>query len=586
MAKAMFSETDKVNIRWFWNNYLKEKTPWLLVIMGLIIIQGFVYQQFLVYTEDGLRVIFENGDFWDLLKICGFVIGAFGLRALISYVVPVLSVRLASEAVLKLRGQLISKVVHLNQDYFDHNSSSELILRMASQVDGLSQFVGQTTVNAVKDSITILIVSGYLIYKSAILFVAALIVLPVIFFLLKSVSENIKKIQRSAESVFGAYMTSIDEMATGIRTVKMSNQEDTEINRMYDASSGIKDLMVRLQKAQALVLPAIDLSSAFVFVLVIGGGGYMVLSDQYALDGASIIAFILGMVIIFDPARALSQFFTRMQASLILLESIKALVDTQDEKSDDIDKPKFQAETVDIDLNNISFAYTGGSPVFDGLSMAFKRGQKTAIVGSTGSGKTTILSLISRLYEVTEGSITFNGQDTRDFSRGSLRSHFSVVAQDVVIFNNSIRDNIRYANPSASEEEIEEAAKLARIDTLMHERGDLPVGPKGSQLSGGQKQRIAIARAFLRPAPILILDEATSALDALTEKKVNDAFAELQKGKTTIVVTHKFSSVLDADKIYVLESGKLVEEGTHQEFMKNSSLYKSMFDAQMNEQAS
>ena len=138
---------------------------------------------------------------------------------------------------------------------------------------------------------------------------------------------------------------------------------------MYDASSGIKDLMVRLQKAQALVLPAIDLSSAFVFVLVIGGGGYMVLSDQYALDGASIIAFILGMVIIFDPARALSQFFTRMQASLILLESIKALVDTQDEKSDDIDKPKFQAETVDIDLNNISFAYTGASPVFDGLSI-------------------------------------------------------------------------------------------------------------------------------------------------------------------------------------------------------------------------
>ena len=181
------------------------------------------------------------------------MIGAFGLRALISYVVPVLSVRLASEAVLKLRGQLINKVVHLNQDYFDHNSSSELILRMVSQVDGLSQFVGQTIVNAVKDSITILIVSGYLIYKSAILFVAALIVLPVIFFILKSVSENIKKIQRSAENVFGAYMTSIDEMATGIRTVKMSNQEDTEINRMYDASSGIKDLMVRLQKAQALV---------------------------------------------------------------------------------------------------------------------------------------------------------------------------------------------------------------------------------------------------------------------------------------------------------------------------------------------
>ena len=586
MAKAMFSETDKINIRWFWNNYMKEKIPWLVVIMVLLIIQGFVYQQFLVYTEDGLRVIFEDGNFWDLVKICGFVIGAFGLRALISYVVPVLSVKIASEAMLKLRGQLIKKVVHLKQGYYDINNSSDLILRMVTQVDGLSQFVGQTTVNAVKDFITIFIVSGYLIYKSAILFITALIVLPLIFFILKSVSGNIKKIQRSAEVVLGAYMTSIDEMASGIRTVKMSGQEETEINRMDYASARIKDLTVRLQKTQALILPSIDLSSAFIFVLVIGGGGYMVLSDHYALDGASIIAFILGMVIIFDPARALSQFFAQMQASLILLESIKLLVDAKDEKTADKDKPAFKADTIDISINDVKFSYMNGAQVFDGISMDFKRGHKTAIVGSTGSGKTTILSLISRLYEVSGGSITFNGQDTRHFRRDSLRSHFSVVTQDVVVFNSSIRENILYANPAASDAQIEEAAKLAHIDTLMHERGDISVGPKGSQLSGGQKQRIAIARAFLRPAPVLILDEATSALDALTEKKVNDAFVELQKGKTTIVVTHKFSSVLDADKIYVIESGHLVEEGIHEELMKSSSLYKSMFEAQMNEEAS
>ena len=586
MDKAMFSNTDKVNIRWFWLNYVKEKTPWLIVVMALIVVQGFVYQQFLVYTEDALRVIFEDGTFWNLVKICCFVIGAFGLRALISYLVPVLSARIASEAVLKLRGHLIGKAEHLKQDYYDNNNSSELTLRMVTQVDGLSQFVGQTTVNAVRDAITILIVSGYLIYKSAILFVAALIILPVIFLILKTVTENIKKFQRSAENVLGDYMTSIDEMANGIRTVKMSNQELTEIDRMYASSAGIKDLMVRLQKTQALVLPAIDLSSAFVFVLVIGGGGYMVLSDAYALDGASIIAFILGMVIIFDPARALSQFFTRMQASLVLLDSIKGLIDTDDEKSDDIDKPAFKADTVDIALNDVVFSYIDGSNVFNGLSMNFKSGQKTAIVGSTGSGKTTILSLISRLYEVTEGNITFNGQEAQHYSRESLRSHFSVVAQDVVIFNSSIRENIRYANPAASDKKIEEAAKLAHIYTLMQERGDLPVGAKGSQLSGGQKQRIAIARAFLRPAPILILDEATSALDAITEKKVNDALAELQTGKTTIVVAHKFSGVLDADKIYVLEAGQVVEEGTHGEFIKSSSLYKSMFDAQMNEKAS
>jgi len=191
---------------------------------------------------------------------------------------------------------------------------------------------------------------------------------------------------------------------------------------------------------------------------------------------------------------------------------------------------------------------------------------------------------MSRLYEVNEGQVSFNGHDGRRFTKSSLRSQFSVVAQDVVIFNSSVADNIRYANPSASDAQVLEAAKLARIDALLIERGDSPVGPKGSQLSGGQKQRIAIARTFLNPSPVLILDEATSALDALTEKHVNEAFAELQKGKTTIVVTHKFSSVLDADKIYVLEAGRLVEEGTHDDFMQGSSLYKTMFEAQMKDE--
>ena len=581
MAAKFFSDKDRSNIRWFWTHYMKDKLPWLIFVMVLIIIQGFVYQQFLAFTEKGLRVIFEDGAFWDLLKICGFVILAFSMRAAISYITPVLSVWLASDAVFKLRSHLISKVIHLRQSFFDTTNPGELILRLVNQVDGVSAFVGQTTLNALRDVVTIIIISGYLIYKSAILFVAAVVILPIIFFILKSVSEKIKKIQTASEKVFGAYMTSINEMSGGIRTIKMSNQEDTEISRMVEASAGIKDLSIKLQKAQALVLPGIDLSSAFVFVLVIGGGGYMVLSDDFQMDGASIITFILGMVIIFDPARGLSQFFAKLQASLILLDSIRVLMDTKGEKSNEDGKMAFAEDTVDISMNKISFSYLDGTDVFEDMSLQFKSGAKTAIVGSTGSGKTTILSLITRLYEISDGQIMFNGKDTREFTLGSIRNCFSVVAQDIVIFNKSIRDNIHYAKPSASVEDVDQAARLARVDGLMHERGDIPVGPEGSQLSGGQKQRIAIARAFLSPAPVLILDEATSALDALTEKQVNDSFAELQKGKTTIVVTHKFASVIDADKIYVIESGKLVEEGTHLKFMARDSIYKSLFNAQL-----
>ena len=584
MASKMFNTRDKANVKWFWREYLKGKTPWIALILALIVVQGFVYQQFLVFTESGLRVIFEAGQVADLLLICGFVVLAFGMRAIVSFVVPGVSARITSAAILELRRDLIRKIVYLNQSYFDKTSSGDVILRLVSQVDGVGQFVGQTTVNALRDALTIIIVAAYLIYKSAILFFAAVVVLPIIFLVLKWVSERVRQFQTQTEDVIGNYITGIDEMTGGIRTIKMSNQEQTEIDRLSASSGAIKSLYVHLQRSQAMILPAIDMSSAFVFVLVIGGGGYMVLSDLYTLDGAAIIAFILGMVIIFDPARSLSQFFTRLQASLVLLDSLKTLNDTVGEGELDAGKEEFSADTVEIALENVSFGYHEDTPIFSDLSLLFEAGKKTAIVGSTGSGKTTILSLMSRLYEVNEGQVSFNGHDGRRFTKSSLRSQFSVVAQDVVIFNSSVADNIRYANPSASDAQVLEAAKLARIDALLIERGDSPVGPKGSQLSGGQKQRIAIARAFLNPSPVLILDEATSALDALTEKHVNEAFAELQKGKTTIVVTHKFSSVLDADKIYVLEAGRLVEEGTHDDFMQGSSIYKTMFEAQMKDE--
>ena len=580
MASKFFSEKDKSNITWFWRRYLKRKTPWLGLILALVLLEGFVLQKFLAITETGLRVIFEQGDIMDLLWICLVVFLIFMVRALVSFVVPTLSVRLASGAVLELRSDLIRHVLYMDQRFFDRTNASDLILRFVNQVEALSQFVGRTTVEAVRDVTTIVIISGYLIYKSALLFGVALLLLPIIFLLMRMVSETIKRIQAQSEQALGNYMNTIEEMSGGMRTIKMTGQEAAEVDRMISESGNIKKLAVNLHMAQALVLPSIDLSSAVVYMVVIGGGGYLALSEASALDGASIIAFLLGLVIVFDPARRLSQFFTKLQTSLILLASVRGVLQTQPDVSDEGNVSKFTDTRIDITLNDIGFSYEADQTLFDGISLQFKAGQKTAIVGSTGSGKTTLLSLMARLYDLNSGAVLFNGQDIKQFTLKSVREKFSIVAQDVVIFNKSIAENIQYADPTASPDAVRAAAKLARIDNLMVERGDQPVGPKGSLLSGGQKQRIAIARAFLKPAPILLLDEATSALDALTEQKVNASFKDLQVGKTTIVVAHKFSSVVDADHIYVLEAGKLVEQGTHADLMAKAGLYASMFSAQ------
>lgn len=582
-TRPLFSRQDWINLRWFWDNYLKRKSPWLLVVLGTVLVQGVVYQQFLALTESGLRVIFESGSAWELVQVCAIVFVLFAVRGVMSYLSPRLSVWLASNAVLQMRDDMINHLMRLDLSYFERTKSGDIILRMVNQAQDLSLFVGQATVNAVRDAVTVVIVSGYLIYLSPQLFLAALLVIPLIILLMVLVSERIKTIQATAENALGNYMTGIEEMAGGMRTVKISSQEPSERARLRQAAREIRNLSVQLQAAEALVLPSIDLSSAFVYVLVIGGGGYMALNPAYALDSAGVITFLLGLVLLFDPARMVAQFFTKLQANLVLLDGVHSLFG---ETPTIIDAPD-AVETFDTDgdivLHDVTFRYSENAPLFDGLNMTFKGGKTTAIVGSTGSGKTTVLSLIARLYNVGGGQITISGQPIEGLRIRALRQAFSVVAQDIVIFNNSIWENIRYVRPDASEEAIWEAAERAAIADLMRQRGDAPVGPKGAQLSGGQKQRIAIARAFLRSAPILLLDEATSALDQRTEQRIRATLAELGEDKTTIIVTHRLSSVTRADWIYVMEGGQIIEEGTHGELIALNGLYASMYAAQRND---
>ena len=578
--QPMFSPEDRSNLRWLWQRYLKKRAPWLILVLVMILFQGLVYQQFLSMTESGLRVIFESGEVGRLVMVCVGVFFLFTVRGLMSYLVPLVTVRLSNDAVYEMRRDLIGHMMSLDLAYFERTKSGEIIHRLVSQTQQLGLFFGLATAGAVRDAVTVVIVSGYLIWKNPILFTTAVVVLPFIIWVMNFVSHRVKVAQGQAQHALADYMNGIEETVNGMRTVKISSQEQVEAGRLMKGTGAIRDLMKRVQITQALVMPSIDLSSAFVYVLVIGGGGYMVLSPDFDVDGAGIITFLLGMVMVFDPARLLAQYFGTLQSNLVLLDRVRNLYDEKP-GINDAEGAVTEFDTGgDIVLDDVTFSYSDDQPLFEGLDMTFRGGQVSAIVGATGSGKTTILSLLSRLYDVKGGQIRIGGQPIETLKVASLRGAFSVVAQDIVIFNNSIWENIRYVNPEASDEDVWRAAEDAEIADLIRRRGDAPVGPKGAQLSGGQKQRIAIARAFLRDAPILLLDEATSALDQATEERIKSALARLTKGKTTIVVAHRLSSVADADRIFVLEAGQLVEQGRHEDLLEGGGLYSQLYRAQ------
>ncbi len=451
--------------------------------------------------------------------------------------------------------------------------AGEYVSRLMNDVLLVREAIIRLSNNLIRDTLLIIIIVGMMIWFDWLLTVIVLVVYPIAMKPIFNIGRNQRKQSADLQEQMADMTSLLSETLHGSRMTRAYTLEDHETHRTAKAFERLFGRILRLILGRARIDPILEVLGGFAVAGVIAVAAWRVVGSQ--MQVGDVVAFITALLMLVQPVRGLGTLNTVVQESVASLNRIFALLDT-DRQINDPPQPKtLTAPKGVLAFNDVSFGYSA-QPAISNVSFEATPGQMIALVGPSGAGKTSIINLIPRLFDVTSGSITYDGVDLRDLALNDLRNNMALVSQDAVLFNDTIMNNIRLGRLDASDDEVMVAAKVAAAHDFIMEQPsgyDTIVGEDGGRLSGGQRQRISIARAILRDAPVLLLDEATSALDASSEQQIQKALDGLAKGRTTIVVAHRLSTVQNADMLIVMDQGKIVEQGTHQELMKKDGLY-------------
>jgi len=477
-----------------------------------------------------------------------------------------------------LRRTLYSHVQRLSLSYHDHKQTGDLISRVTSDIDAIQSFIASGVLGVFINALTLAGMVGVMFYVNWRFTLIALSVAPVLFAVVYSYTRRIKKASREVRKKEGEIVSAIQEVLTSIRVVKAFAREDYEQRRLEEESLESVEIALRARGLKAKLSPLVEIIVAIGTSLVLWFGARMVLQGD--LSAGSLIVFILYLGKMYKPMQELSKMTDSYAKASVGYERIREVLVTHGEVADlpgARPAPRFRGR---VEFENVYFHYEPDAPVLRGVTLRIEPGQTAALVGPTGAGKTTIVSLIPRFYDPVSGVVRIDGQDVRRFTQKSLRQQISYVLQETLLFHGSIWHNIAYGKPGASRREIYRAAELANAHEFidkMPQGYDTIVGERGVTLSGGQRQRIAIARAVIRDSPILILDEPSTGLDAASEKLVFEALDRLMEGRTSIVIAHRLSTIRRADVIFVAEGGTICESGTHEELLRSGGSYAELY---------
>jgi len=502
----------------------------------------------------------------------------FTIKGLLSFGQSYLMKSAGMKLVRETRNKLYKHLLYLPVGYFNRESSGVIISRVMYDVETLNGLISDVIKTFIVEVPTVIFLLGVALYRSWALTLMSLILLPLIAYSTKKFGKGIKKKRKEAQRKLSFLTHNIGESVFGSRIIKIFNRETAMEDKFKTNNQRYYRELLRVVRLKELTKFIIDVVTGIGIGVVLWYGGTMVANGT--ITAGVFASIIVAIYMMFSPVKKLGDAYNTLQEARASIERIDTLLNAEEEKEGHTKIGNFSKS---IKLENVSFTFPGNiTPVLTDVNLEIKQGEVIAIVGRSGVGKSTLVDLIPRFHLPSSGTLTIDGMDINDIEKHSLRELMGIVSQDIILFNDTVRENIAFGKPGVSEGDIIEAARMAYADEFIRqlpEKYNTFIGERGLKLSGGQRQRIAIARAILKNPPVLILDEATSSLDSVSEALVQKALDELMKGRTTIVVAHRLSTIKHADRILLIESGKIADMGSHEELIEKNPMYKELYNA-------